>query len=90
MSDVFEEREKGFEAKFKLDQERTFKAKARRNKLVGQWAGERLGLSDAETEDFTKAVIRTDLKSPGDDDVIQMLLDEFASHNIQVGIRYAL
>jgi hypothetical protein len=70
-TDPFAEREKGFEAKFKLDQEREFRAQARRNRLFGLWVAEKLGKSGAEAETYAKAVIAADFQKPGHDDVIE-------------------
>ena len=50
MAEVFNERKKGFEAKFKMDEEMEFKVSARRNKLLGLWLAEKLGLSESEHE----------------------------------------
>ena len=71
MVDSFNEREKGFEAKFKLDQETEFRITARRNKLLGLWLGEQLGLNDSEINDFAASVVASDLVEPGDEDVIR-------------------
>lgn len=70
-TDAFAEREKGFEAKFKLDQEQEFRAQARRNKLFGLWVAEKLGKSGAEAEAYAKTVIAADFQKPGHDDVIE-------------------
>lgn len=70
-TDPFAEREKGFEAKFKLDQELEFRAQARRNKLFGLWVAEKLGKSGPEADAYAKAVIAADFQKPGHDDVIE-------------------
>ena len=67
----FEEREKGYEAKFKHDQEFQFKATARRNKLLGLWAAEKLGLSGGDADAYAKEVVVADFEEPGDDDVLR-------------------
>src|SRR3546814_13054752 len=61
---TFDERKKGFEAKFKRDEELRFKATARRNKLLGMWAAEKLGLEDAEA--YAREVVKSDFERPGD------------------------
>ncbi len=66
----FEERQKGFEAAFKRDQDLSFRITARRNKLFGLWAAERLGLSLSDAEAYAKTVVAADLEAPGDADVI--------------------
>ena len=67
----FEEREKGYEAKFKHDQEFQFKATARRNKLLGLWAAEKLGLSGGDADAYAKEVVIADFEEPGDEDVVR-------------------
>ena len=67
----FEEREKGYEAKFKHDQEFQFKATARRNKLLGLWAAEKLGLSGGDADAYAKEVVVADFEEPGDEDVVR-------------------
>ena len=68
---TFNEREKGFEAKFKHDEELRFKVTARRNKLLGLWAAEKMGVSGADAETYAKEVIASDFDRPGDDDVLE-------------------
>jgi len=74
---TFDEREKAFERKFALDEELRFKATVRRNKLLGLWAAEKLGISGAEADAYAKEVIRADFEQPGDDDVIRKLRKDF-------------
>jgi len=63
---TFDKREEGFEKQFAHDEELRFKAHARRNKLVGLWAAEKLGLSGAEAEAYAKQVVITALEKDGD------------------------
>lgn len=65
----FDKREEGFEKKFAHDEELRFKATARRNKLLGAWVAEKLGLAGADAEAYAKAVVLADFEAPGDDDV---------------------
>ena len=74
MINSFHDREKGFEAKFKLDQEAEFRITARRNKLLGTWLAEKLGLNGSEIDGFVASVIASDLEEPGDEDVIRMCM----------------
>jgi hypothetical protein len=76
-NDSFSQREKGFEAKFQLDQEQNFRAQARRNRLFGIWAAGRLGKAGAEAEAYAKTVVSADFKSPGHDDVIEKVAADF-------------
>jgi hypothetical protein len=68
----FDERKRGFEADFARDQDLSFRVTARRNRLLGLWAAERLGLAaGAAAEDYAKTVVAADFKAPGDDDVVE-------------------
>ena len=68
---TFDDREKGFEAKYKHDQETRFKVIARRNKLLGLWAADLLGLAGGDAEAYAKEVVISDFEEPGDDDVLR-------------------
>ena len=81
---TFDEREKAFEKKFAMDQDLKFRAEARRNKLIAEWAAAKLGLTPAETEDYVKAVRKADLAEKGDDDVIRKVMGDFAAKGVQV------
>jgi hypothetical protein len=70
----FDDREKGFERKFALDQELEFKATARRNRLLGEWAANLMGLENVA--DYAKAVVKSDFEQPGDDDVLNKVLGD--------------
>ena len=79
---TFNEREKGFEAKYKHDQEAQFKIQAIRNKLVGEWAA---SLIKPENEEiYVKEVRVSNLEKPGDDDIIGKLLSDFESKNLEI------
>ena len=84
MKDSLEEREKAEEARFKLDEERRFKTEARRNRLVGLWAAERLGITGDEAEAFAKEVVRADFKEPGSDDVLRKVLEAFEERGVAI------
>ena len=81
---TFDKREQAFEAHFALDQEQEFKAQARRDRQLALWAAERLGLSGGETENYVLAVMRADLKEPGDNDVFQKVLADLAEKGVEV------
>ena len=86
----FNEREKGFENKFKHDQEMQFKAVARRNKLLGLWAAEKMGLTGSAADAYAKEVVRSDFEAAGDDDVLQKVLGDLKAKKIEAsehGIR---
>jgi hypothetical protein len=63
---TFDKREEGFEKKFALDEELKFKAEARRNKLVGLWAAEKLGLTGDAATAYAKEVVAADFEEAGD------------------------
>ena len=72
----FDEREKGFEQKYKHDQELQFKVNARRNNLLGLWAAEQMGMTDGAAEAYAKEVVAADFEKPGDSDVIEKVLKD--------------
>jgi len=78
------EREKAFEAEFKHNQELAFRITARRNRLFGLWAADRLGLPSAEAEAYAAAVVAADFEKPGDDDVIGKVLQDFKHQGIAI------
>jgi hypothetical protein len=81
---TFDEREKGFESKFAHDQELEFKAVARRNKLFGLWAAERMGLSQDGAEQYAQAVVRSDFEQPGDEDVLRKVAGDLKGAGLEV------
>ena len=80
----FEEREKGFERKFAHDEELKFRATARRNKLLGLWAAEKLGLSGDEAQAYAKEVVKADLQEPGEEDVFRKIRADFDAKGIKL------
>jgi hypothetical protein len=72
----FNDREKGFEAKFKRDKELEFKVMARRNKLLGLWAAELMGMSGADAEAYGKEVVIADFEEPGEEDVYRKVMGD--------------
>ncbi|MDP9139026.1 MAG: DUF1476 domain-containing protein [Pseudomonadota bacterium] len=74
---TFDKRQEGFERKFAHDEELKFKATARRNKLLGLWAAEKLGLAGEEAEAYAKSVVRADFDEPGDEDVFRKVRSDF-------------
>jgi len=73
----FDKREEGFESKFAHDEELRFKARARRNKLVGLWAAEKLGLAGVAAEAYAANIVTADLENPGSDSVFSTLRKDF-------------
>jgi len=85
-TDAFSEREKGFEAKYKLDQETQFKIEARRNRLFGQWIAAKLGKSGADADAYAKEVVAADFQAPGHDDVIEKVMKDLAAAGLRLEI----
>ena len=81
---TFDKREEGFEKKFALDEEQKFKAEARRDKLLGLWVAEKLGLSGNAAGDYAKTVVAADFDEPGDADVVRKVMDDLAAKDIAV------
>jgi hypothetical protein len=78
----FEDRGKGFEAKYQVDQELEFKINARRNRLLGDWAAELMGLAGDAGAAYAKDVVAADFEKPGDDDVVQKVLKDLADKDV--------
>ena len=79
----FDEREQAFENKFKRAEEFKFKAPARRNKLLGLWAAEQLGLADADADAYAQEVVKSDFERPGDDDVLEKVLGDLQAKGVE-------
>lgn len=80
---TFDKREEGFESKFAHDEELRFKANARRNKLLGLWAAELLGLEGDKVEEYAKEVVRSDFDEPGDEDVFRKIRKDLDDANVE-------
>jgi hypothetical protein len=90
---TFDDRESAFENKFAHDEETQFKITARRNKLVGLWAAEQMGLTPEEADAYAKSVVQADFEEAGDEDVIRKLLGDLTSAGVEsddAAIRSAL
>lgn len=81
---TFDEREKSFEKKFAHDQDLKFKAEARRNKMIAEWAAARMGISGTAVDDYVKAVRKADLAEKGDDDVVRKISKDLAEKGVSV------
>ena len=80
---TFDDRQKAYEKKFAHDEELKFKATARRNKLLGRWAAEKLGMSDETAEAYAKDVVIADLQEPGDEDVFRKIREDFDAKGVE-------
>ena len=78
----FEDRQRAEEAHFALGEEQLFRIQARRNKLLGAWAAQRMNLSAAEAEAYAKAVVQADFEEAGDEDVVRKLLGDLVSAGV--------
>jgi hypothetical protein len=81
---TFDEREKAFEKKFALDQDLKFRAEARRNKMLAEWAGEKLGIKGAALDDYIRAVRKADLAKKGDNDVFRKVRKDLDDKGVKV------
>jgi hypothetical protein len=80
---TFDKREEGFESKFAHDEELRFKAHARRNKLVGIWAAEKLGLTGAAAESYASNIVTIDLDKPDSDRVFSQIRKDFDGKGVE-------
>jgi hypothetical protein len=79
---TFDKREEGFEKKFAHDEELRFKANARRNKLLGLWAAEKLGLAGDAANAYAKDVVMADFEEAGDSDVLKKVQKDLEAKGI--------
>ena len=79
---TFDKREEAFEQQFAHDEELRFKATARRNKLLGLWAAEKLGLAGAEANSYAKSVVLADFEEAGDHDVLRKIRTDFDAKSV--------
>ena len=79
---TFDKREEGFEKKFAHDEELRFKASARRNKLLGLWAAEKMGLTGPAADAYAKEVVVADFEEAGDDDVLRKVHKDFEAKGV--------
>lgn len=78
----FNDRQKAEEAKFAIDEELRFKAVARRNKLLGLWAAEKLGKTGTAADEYARTVVLSDFEEPGEDDVFRKIRSDFDAANV--------
>jgi hypothetical protein len=79
---TFDKREEGFEKRYALDEEQKFKAEARRNRLLGLWVAEKLGISGDEANAYAKEVVVSDFEEAGDGDVVRKVMGDLAAKGI--------
>jgi hypothetical protein len=81
---TFDKREEGFEKKYALDEELKFKAEARRNKLLGLWTAEQLGLAGDAAASYAKEVVAADFEEAGDGDVARKVTTDLAAKGVAI------
>jgi hypothetical protein len=80
----FNDREQGFEGKFASDEAREFRAAARRNRMLGEWAARRMGLENVD--DYARAVVKSEVDQPGDEDVLRKVSQDLAGSGLSVPV----
>lgn len=81
---TFDKREKAFEDEFVHDEELKFKAGARRNKMLGLWAAEKLGLSGDAAADYSRAIVTAEIDAASDQGVVRKIMSDLAAKGISV------
>ena len=81
---TFDDRERGFEKRFALDQEQEFKAGARRNRALGEWAAGLMGLTEAHVAEYAQAVVKSDFEQPGEEDVLRKVFEDLKGAGVAV------
>ena len=81
---TFDKRKDDAEARYRHDQEMEFKANARRNKLLGLWAAEQMGISGEDAEAYAKEVVLADFNRPGDQDVLGKVHKDLTDKGLDV------
>ncbi|MGH6787104.1 MAG: DUF1476 domain-containing protein [Novosphingobium sp.] len=90
---TFDDRERAHENMYARDEEMQFRVHARRNRLLGQWAAELMGLTAAETDAYAKSVVQADFEEVGDEDVIRKVLGDLVTAGLdtdEAAVRTAL
>jgi len=80
----FDDRERAFESKFAHDEEMKFRITARRNRLLGEWAARKMGLSEVESESYAKDVVRSYFEEAGEHDVIRKVLGDLTAAGVDI------
>lgn len=84
MTDGFEERKRAYEEKFAHDEDLRFRAEARRNRLLGLWVAELLGLSGEEAENYARELVMADLEEPGEEDVFRKVRADLDAKGVDI------
>jgi hypothetical protein len=81
---IFDQREKGFEAKSAADEKARFVIHARQSKLIGLWAARKMGMTAAEAESYAKTVVRVDVEKVGREDVVAKIVADLSDRGVAV------
>ena len=81
---TFDDREQAFERMFALDQDLKFRAEARRNRFLAEWAASKLGIMGDQLQDYVRSVVKADLEEKGDEDVFRKIHNDFAAAGVKV------
>ena len=84
MSKIYDERGKGFEKKFQMDEELQFKVAARSNKYLGEWVSTKLGKNEEEKKNYIQEIIKSDLEEAGQEDVFRKIKKDFQKASISI------
>jgi hypothetical protein len=80
---TFDKRKEGYESKFARDEELRFKSTARRNRLLGMWAAEKLGKGGEDAQAYAREVVRSDMQEAGDEDVFRKIRGDFDAAKVE-------
>ena len=81
---TFDEREQGFEKRFALDQEQEFRATAKRNRALGEWAAGLMGLTVKHVAEYAKVIVKSEVDQPGDEDVLRKVFEDLKGSGVQI------
>jgi hypothetical protein len=81
---TFDDREQGFENKFKHDNELEFRIGARRNRLLGLWAAQLLGIHGADAESYARKLAELETHAPGEHSVVERVLEDFKARGVEM------
>ncbi len=84
---TFDDREQAFENKFAHDEEMKFRAEARRNKLLGLWAADRMGKTGADAEAYAREIVKEDFKEPGHEEVVRRVVGDLGKLSNEQEVR---
>lgn len=82
--DSFNDRERGSEAKFASDEAQEFRATARRNRMLGEWAAKLMGLENVEA--YANAVVKSEIDLPQDEDVLRKVSQDLVGSGLSVPV----